>query len=149
MIGSISNLVYHVVFGVQNQSRRITRDLKEELYAFIGNTVHSHGGAVLEIGGTPDHLHLLLQLRTEHAVCDSVWLIKSTSARWMDRRARDGRRFAWQPGFGAFTVGEAQLPAVRRWLRDQARHHRGHSFGDELMVLVRQHRVALEAFGHQ
>ena len=144
MVGTVSNLIYHVVFGIDRSSRRITRDLREDLYLFIGNTVQGHGGTLLEIAGTPDHVHLLLQLGTEHAVCDAVRLIKARSSGWMDRRRNGHRPFAWQPGFCAFTVGESQLPAFRRWLREQSAHHRDHSFRDELVVLLRQHRLALE-----
>jgi REP element-mobilizing transposase RayT len=147
MVGTVSNLMYHVVFGIGDRSRRITRDVREDLYVFIGNIVHTHGGALIEIGGTPDHVHLLLQLRTEHSVSESVLLIKSRSALWMDRHRNGGRHFGWQAGFGAFSVGESQLPAVRHWLRSQEQHHQCHSFRDELIALLRQHRVTLEGGG--
>jgi REP element-mobilizing transposase RayT len=144
MVGTVTNLIYHVVFGIHPGSRRITRDLREDLYQFIGNTVHSHGGSLIQIGGTTDHVHLLLQLRSEHSVSDTVLVVKSTAARWMEQRRNGHRRFAWQPGFGAFSVGESQLPAVSRWLRGQERHHHSLTFRDELIALLWQHRVALE-----
>lgn len=146
MVGTVSNLIYHVVFGIDELGRRITRDLREDLYVFIGNTVHGHGGALLEVGGTTDHIHLLVQLRSEHSVGDAVRLVKSCSTRWMARRSNGNRPFAWQSGFGAFSLGEAQLPAVSRWLRGQERYHQTHTFRDELRALLDTHRIAWEGY---
>jgi REP element-mobilizing transposase RayT len=147
MVGTVSNLIYHVVFGIEEGSRRITRDIREDLYIYVANTIHGHGGALLEVAGTPDHVHLLLQLRTEHSVSDAVCLVKSSTARWMERHRNGHRQFSWQPGFGAFSVSESQLPAVTRWLRGQERHHQSHSYRDELLVLLKQHRLAFEGVG--
>jgi len=147
MVGTVSNLIYHVVFGIEDGSRRITRDLREDLFVFIANTVHGHGGALLEVAGTPDHVHLLVQLRTEHSVSGAVCLVKASTARWMDRRSNGHRPFRWRPGFGAFSVSESQLPAVTRWLRGQDRHHQSHSYRDELLILLKQHRLAYEGVG--
>jgi REP element-mobilizing transposase RayT len=144
MIETVSNLICHVVFGIAEDSRRITRDLREDLYVFVGNITYGHGGVLIEIGGRPDHLHLLLQLRSEHSVSEAVHIIKTSTAQWMERHRNGHRRFAWQPGFAAFSIGESQLPAIAHWLRNHDQHHERHTFRDELVALLRQHRVTLE-----
>jgi REP element-mobilizing transposase RayT len=143
MFGTVSNLICHVVFGIAEDSRRITRDVREDLYLYVGNTIHCHGAALIEIAGRPDHLHLLLQLRSEHSVSRAVLLIKTSSAQWMERH-RDGHRpFSWRPGFAAFSIGESQIPALSHWLRNHDRCGDRQLFSDELVALLRQHRVTL------
>ena len=143
MFGTVSNLICHVVFGIAGDSRRITREVREDLYLYVGNTIHGHGAALIEIGGRPDHIHLLLQLRSEHSVSGAVRLIKISSARWMERHRNGHHRSAWQPGFAAFSIGESQIPALSHWLRNHDRCGERQLFRDELVALFRQHRVTL------
>jgi len=144
MIKTVNSLFYHVAFAIGDDSRRITRDLREDLFAQIAWTVRSHGGSLIELGGISDHVHLLLRLGSEHSLADAVRVIKVDSARWINRSSNGGRRFSWQPGFAAFSVGEPQLGAIVDYLRRHERLHRSRSFSAELAALAGRGRWSQE-----
>jgi REP element-mobilizing transposase RayT len=93
---------------------------------------------VQEIGGMDDHAHLLIQLPATLSLSDAVLEIKTSSSRWM------GRNFAWQRGFGAFSVSASNLDAVVRYIRTQESHHKKMSFDEEFIALLRKHGVLFD-----
>jgi putative transposase len=70
-----------------------------------------------------------------------VRLIKANSSKWMNEENRGAGRFSWQAGYGAFSVSESQVPAVQRYIRDQGKHHAKASFEEELVALLKKHKV--------
>ncbi len=118
-------LLYHFVWSTKNRRNRIAPSLAKPLYAYIGGIVRNLGGQLVEIGGMPDHLHLLVRLPPTIAVSEAVRRMKTASTTWMMRELREVEgRFAWQRGFAVFTVGYSQLDMVRRYICNQREHHR-------------------------
>jgi len=93
---------------------------------------------VHEIGGMEDHVHMLFQLPPTWSLSDAVLEIKTSSSRWM------GRSFAWQHGFGAFSVSSSNLDAVIRYIRTQRAHHRKMGFEEEFIALLKKHGVEFD-----
>lgn len=91
-----TNLVYHVVFSTKDRQPLIREVLRDRLYAYIGGVVRSHGGFVMEIGGMPDHVHLLARFRPDASIAEMVRLIKANSSKWMNERSEVTERFRWQ-----------------------------------------------------
>ena len=98
----------------------------------------------IAIGGTADHVHLLTRLPANLALADCLRVVKTNSSRWVKERWSQQRNFAWQGGYGAFSVSESRRAAVIRYIRDQAQHHRRISFQDEFLVLLKNHRVEFD-----
>jgi putative transposase len=96
-----------------------------------------------EIGGIEDHVHLLLGLRATHCLADVLREIKKVSSRWVHEKVRKPK-FAWQEGYGAFTVSCSNVPAVRGYIAAQAQHHRKRTFQDEYLDLLTRHEVAFD-----
>jgi putative transposase len=96
---------------------------------------------LLEIGGVSDHVHLLVRLKADHAIAEMVRLIKANSSKWMNETHALQERFAWQAGYGAFTVSESHVPRVRRYIGGQREHHAKSSFQEELIALLEKHRI--------
>jgi REP-associated tyrosine transposase len=144
MATTFANLLYHVVYSTKNRVPLIDDDLREPLYAYIGGIIRGQGGILLEIGGVPDHVHLLAKFRTDIAVSVMVQKIKGKSSKWVnDTSARRGR-FEWQEGYGAFSVSESLVPKVRKYIRTQEEHHKKVSFKDELIALLKKHRIPFD-----
>jgi putative transposase len=142
MPSSYSALLYHVVFTTKYRQPRLRSEVRPELYAYMGGILNRRRGVLLEIGGIEDHVHLLIGLRTDHALAEEIRHVKGSSSRWWNRSGLDGeRRFAWQEGFGAFTVSRSQVPTLRRYIRGQPEHHKEVSFETEWQALLRRHRV--------
>ena len=136
-----ANLRYHLVFATKNRMPLITPDLRGPLYGYINGIVENHGGRLIEAGGMPDHLHLLAGFRPRYSVSEMLKEIKGSSSRWVNDRAEQEQAFAWQEGYGAFTVSESQVPQVREYIRHQERHHRNRSSAQELAILLRRHGI--------
>ena len=144
MASTFANLIYHVVFSTKNREPMISPAIELELHAYLGGTVKSEGGVILAVGGRPDHVHLLMKLKPSRALSDMIRLVKSSSSKWMNEQNRILGRFAWQDGFGAFTVRESQARRVVAYVSDQEEHHRTLSFREELVSLLKKHGVVYE-----
>ena len=98
----------------------------------------------MEIGGIPDHVHLLIHLKTDCSVAEMVREIKGSSSKWIHQTFPELAGFLWQAGYGVFSVSESQRSVVRRYIQNQAVHHATLSFRDELIVLLRKHGIDFE-----
>ena len=95
----------------------------------------------LAIGGTENHVHMLLHLPPKIALAKAVILLKANSSKWMGEQ---GIKFSWQEGYGAFSVSVSNLDRVIRYIQDQETHHRKTSFEDEYRALLRKHGVEFD-----
>jgi REP element-mobilizing transposase RayT len=141
MSTTFSNLLYHIIFSTKDRAPSIQGDLQGRLYAYLGGILSNEGGILLEVGGMPDHVHLLAKLRTDHSVADIVRLIKANSSRWMNREYPAHGRFEWQAGYGAFSVSTSKVDVLRRYIRNQADHHARTPFREELIELLNRHGI--------
>lgn len=97
------------------------------------------GSIPIEINGVSDHVHLLVKLRPTISVSEFLSKLKSNSSNWGKRQTKD--RFAWQARYGAFTVSESQVENVRRYIRNQEKHHLRMSFEEEFKALLKAHQL--------
>src|SRR5215204_5282895 len=107
---SYTNLIYHIVFSTKNREPMITPEREERLYEYIGGIIRVLGGILLIINGVEDHVHILTKLRPDKALSDVLRELKASSSGWMHDLFPEASEFAWQNGYGAFTVSESQVP---------------------------------------
>jgi REP element-mobilizing transposase RayT len=141
MAGTYTNLLYHLVFSTKGRFPLVTRELQPELYAYVGGIVRGEGGVLVEIGGMPDHVHLLAKFKPTAAVAEMLRLVKGSSSKWVNEEKFKARKFGWQDGYAAFSVSESQVDAVREYIRTQEVHHRGLSYQDEFRALLDRHGI--------
>jgi REP element-mobilizing transposase RayT len=115
----------------------------DDLYAYLGGIVRELRGKALVLGGTRDHVHMLLKLPCDLAVADCLHVVKANSSRWIHEKWPQRRSFAWQVGYGAFSVSESGHSRVVEYIRRQEEHHRKMSFQDEFMLLLRKQGSSL------
>ena len=144
MATTFSNLLYHIVFSTKNRVPLIQERVRESLYEYMGGITRGEGGILLEIGGIPDHVHLLTKFGTSVAVSEMVKKIKGKSSKCMNDRPDYPERFDWQEGYGAFSVSESLVERIRTYIRSQEEHHKKVSFKDELISLLRKHRISYD-----
>ncbi|HLW83958.1 MAG TPA: IS200/IS605 family transposase [Candidatus Sulfotelmatobacter sp.] len=134
----ISDLV-HCVFSTKLRQNLIPPEIQPELWAFIGGVARENGFKALMVGGTENHVHILLSLPATLPVAKAMQLVKGASSRWMNEtRTHD---FAWQEGYGAFTVGISQKAHTIAYIQSQAEHHRKRSFEEEFVAFLKRHDV--------
>ena len=144
MAHSFTNVVVHLVFSTKDRTPLIAPELREPLHRYIGGVVRGERGLLLAAGGVADHLHLLARFNADRSVATMARLIKANSSRWMNQRSDLAGRFAWQVGYGAFSVSESGVPAVTRYIHDQEARHERMSFEEELVTLLERHGIAYD-----
>ena len=138
-----TSLHYHLVFSTKDRAPSITAEVRERVHAYLGGVVRGLNGIGLEVGGTADHVHLLVGLKATHCVADVMRTLKGDSSRWMHDELRM-TKFGWQEGYGAFTVSASNVPAVREYVRNQEQHHRKRSFQDEYREFLAKHEIEFD-----
>jgi putative transposase len=94
----------------------------------------------LAVGGIEDHLHILLSLPSTFPIADAMREIKSVSSRWMHENC-GVEAFEWQEGYGAFSIGAAQIESTLAYISHQERHHRKRSFQAEFLAFLKKNRI--------
>jgi REP-associated tyrosine transposase len=138
---TFTSLNYHVVFSTKNREPWLTPSIRERLWPYLGGIARENGMKALEIGGVGDHAHLLLAVPANMAVSKAIQLIKGGSSHWLKSEFPNLAGFAWQDGYGAFTVSQSRLDAVRRYMRQQPEHHRTRTFAEEYRAFLKQHGI--------
>jgi putative transposase len=134
----ISDLV-HCVFSTKLHRNLIPEDVQADLWAFLGGIARKNGFKALMVGGTGNHVHALLSLPATMPLAKAMQLVKGASSHWMNEiHSHD---FAWQEGYGAFTVGISQVESTIAYIRGQAEHHRRLSFEEEFLAFLKKHNV--------
>ncbi|HZU41623.1 MAG TPA: IS200/IS605 family transposase [Terriglobales bacterium] len=141
MAHSFRNILVHCVFSTHERRSVIPSDLQSKLSKFIAGIGARHNIPVLEVGGTENHLHVFIALPGDLPIAKAVQILKANSSRWIGEH---GINFAWQEGYGAFSVSASQREAVRAYIRNQGEHHKKRSFEDEFISILRKSNITYD-----
>jgi REP element-mobilizing transposase RayT len=138
------SILVHVVFSTRNRLPQIDPVLAERLHPYLCGIARENGFKILGVGGVPDHLHALLSLSGSLPPSKAVQLLKGGSSKWVHETFPDQRSFAWQEGYGAFSVGISQIDDTLRYIANQVEHHRQTTFQDEYRAFLARHGIAID-----
>ena len=144
MSSSFCNLLYHIVFSTKGREPWLTSQIRPRVHQYVGGAIRDEEGIALIVNGTADHIHILAKMRQDKAISKTIGELKANSSGWISRTFTEAAAFAWQEGYGAFTVSESQVPKVRRYIERQEEHHRTISFLEELKVLLKAHGLPFD-----
>ncbi|MBL8888313.1 MAG: IS200/IS605 family transposase [Phycisphaerales bacterium] len=144
MSGTHSQMLFHIVFSTKRRTPWITPDVAKRLYPYMGGIVRAEKDVLYDIGGIEDHVHLLIRSRPEASISNLMRTVKARSSKWVHAEFPELKKFAWQEGFGAFTVSKSQEPAVKRYIARQAQHHKKEDFKSEYVRMLRAHEIEFE-----
>jgi REP-associated tyrosine transposase len=130
--------LFHCVFATKNRIPGIPEDLQPRLWAYMGGIARSNGLKALAVGGIADHAHILLSLPPTITIAKTIQLVKAGSSKWMHEQT-GSRRFEWQEGYGAFSIGASQAAATVRYIENQPKHHQKISLNEEWEMFLRRH----------
>ena len=133
-----SNLV-HCVFSTKERAD-VIKD-PERMWKYISGIARAKQVPLLAIGGTGNHVHLLLALPPALSLAKVIQDLKGNSSRWLRETSQT---FAWQRGYGAFSVSESRRDAVMEYIRGQQQHHQKWSFEQEFLTLLRSSKIAFD-----
>jgi REP element-mobilizing transposase RayT len=141
MARSLSFLLVHVVFSTKDRMPVLDEAVRPDLYAYLATIVRNNECECFLVGGVADHVHLAIRLNRQANVADLVAEIKSSSSKWLKGQSPKLAKFAWQRGYGAFSVGPADLNALIRYIDTQEAHHTKQDFQDELRVFLKRYGI--------
>lgn len=134
------SLHYHIVFSTKDRRPWIDAAWRARLHEYLGGLIRAADGIPEIVGGPADHVHILVGLKATHTLSLFVQDIKQTSSRWIHETI-DVKDFAWQQGYGAFTVSVSNVDAVKEYIANQEEHHRKKTFQEEYVAFLQKHRV--------
>ena len=140
----VSNLM-HCTFSTKERYPFIDSDLEQRLWPYVGGIARENRMTALAIGGTADHLHALLSLPGMMSFAKAVQLIKGGSSKWIHDKFPSRKTFAWQEGYGAFSVSASQVPKTIAYINNQKEHHRRKSFEEEFIELLQKHGIEYDS----
>jgi putative transposase len=144
MANTYTSLNYHLVFSTKNREPWLIEPVRERLWPYLGGIARENGMKALEIGGLADHVHMIVSVPASMALSKAVQLIKGGSSPWIKESFPNMASFAWQDGYGAFTVSESQLDTVRDYIRRQPEHHRTKTFAEEYRAFLERHGIEFD-----
>lgn len=132
--------LFHCVFSTKERRKLIVGDLQERLWAYIGGIAREHEMKALAVGGTDDHVHILLSLPSTMPIAQAMRTIKHGSSQWMHETC-GSVEFAWQEGYGAFSIGWNQVNVTAAYIARQREHHRRRDFQAEFVAFLKKHHM--------
>ncbi|CAN5333936.1 IS200/IS605 family transposase [soil metagenome] len=141
MANTYSQIYIQIVFAVHGRENLIKSEWKEELYKYIAGIIKNRKQKLLAIGGTADHIHILVGIEPNIALSDLVRDIKSNSSRFINERKFVRGKFYWQEGFGAFSYSRSQIDVVIKYIQNQEKHHAKKSFKEEYKDFLQRFAV--------
>src|SRR5437868_3680815 len=130
-----TSVVIHYVFSTKERKRQIQKDIQSDLWAYIGGIAKQNKMKPIAIGGIEDHCHVLLALPADVDVAKAAQLIKGGSSKWF--REKHVKDFAWQQGYGGFSVSASQLDKTIAYVLNQERHHKKMDFKTEFVAFLK------------
>ena len=135
---------FHCVFSTKERQLTIPPPLRDRLWPFMGGIARLNGMKAIEIGGMPDHVHILLSLPSTLSIAKALQLIKGGSSKWVHETFPEHRLFRWQVKYGAFGVSVSLSDKTIQYIKNQEEHHRKMTFKEEFLALLKKHRIAYD-----
>jgi len=141
MAQTLVSLLVHVIFSTKNRADLITPQVEPDLFAYIGGILNNNHSKLLAANGTMNHVHLLVSLGKTISLSELIGDIKRDSSVWIKKESADFRNFHWQDGYGAFSIGQSQIAAVKKYLARQKEKHAKKSFENEFRYFLKKYEV--------
>lgn len=138
---SLSSVLIHLVFSTKHRQPLITPVIESELYPYLATVFRECKSPSLKIGGYTDHIHALFALSRTVTIAEIVEEVKKRSSKWIKTKGTEFEEFAWQGGYGAFSVSQSNADAVKKYIENQKHHHTNSDFKTEFRELLRKHEI--------
>ena len=141
MARSFHQNIAHIIFSTKNRQALITSDLEDDLHSYLGGIIRKLDGTALKINGTSDHVHILAKTPKTIADAEFMGKLKSNSTTWVKSNFKGAGSFAWQEGYGWFSVSRSNMDQVTAYIEGQKEHHRTTTFKEEFLAFLERHEI--------
>ena len=143
MSHTMKSQYFHLIWSTKNRINWITPDIQPRLYAYIGGLIRGHNNSLLCIGGTENHVHLLISFKNIDRFSSMMRDYKSKSTIWLRDAFPHKKNFTWQIGYGAFSTSYSGLDKVMHYIENQEEHHKKISFEQEFEMILEKHNIKM------
>lgn len=133
--------LYHCVFSTKERRELITPELQTRLFPYLGGIAGDNRMKLISIGGVSDHVHLLLSFPKTITLANGLQLIKGGSSKWVHDNFAQHQDFAWQKGYGAFSIGVNDIERTKKYIENQAEHHGQMTFKEEFLIFLERNEI--------
>jgi REP element-mobilizing transposase RayT len=141
---SLAFILVHVIFSHKDRNPVLQDSVRPELQAYLATVARNAGCECYRVGGVADHVHLAIRLSRSVDIAKLVAELKASSSKWLKTQSPSLAKFAWQRGYGAFSVGPADLDMLVGYIDAQEAHHAKYSFQDEFRAFLRKYGVEFD-----
>jgi len=141
---SLSQVIIHIIFSTKNREPSIDRDLRPRLHGYLATVGRDKGSEVYRVGGVADHVHILATLSRTVSQAELLEEIKKHSSRWVKEIDSKYAGFAWQRGYGAFSIGRDECDEKIQYIDGQEDHHRTVTFQEEYRDFLKKHGIEFD-----
>jgi putative transposase len=141
MSQSLSCVLIHLVFSTKDRVPVLDFSVRLALNAYLATVSRNLGCECFRVGGAADHVHLAIRISRTITTARLVEDLKTSSSKWLKTQSTALTGFAWQGGYGAFSIGPASLEALTRYIDTQEEHHRTRTFQQEYRKLLERYGV--------
>ena len=141
---SLAHILVHLVFSTKDREPWLGPAHRPSLHAYLAEVARNTGCGCHRVGGVLDHVHLAITLSRTVTVASLVETVKTSSSKWLKTQLPTMSRFAWQRGYGAFSVGPSDRDALCSYIDNQEEHHRTRSFQDEYRTFLMKYGVTYD-----
>ena len=141
---SLSYLLVHVIFSTKDREPILDARIRPVLYAYLATVARNNGCECYRVGGIADHVHLAIRLSRTLKASDFVEELKTQSSKWLKTQSPSLAEFAWQAGYGIFSLGASDLDALTRYIDSQEEHHKTRTFQEEYRAFLKRYGVEFD-----
>ena len=136
MYHSFTKLYIHLILVGNDRMALIIPEKEKAIYNNIKTQIEKTESTVLEMNGTQDHIHILINMSPKISLSELSKQIKGASSHWINQNRVLSHRFSWQKGIRGFSIGYSRLNATKKYIRNQKEHHKKNSFAEELDYII-------------
>ena len=123
MPASYDKVILHAVWSTKYRLPQIDGRIEESLHKIIAQLFKDQGCLIYAVNGTYDHVHAVFSLPRTKTVASIMNAVKSKSSGWVHKRRGEYEAFAWQDGYGVFSVDYRKKEEIINYVRRQKEHH--------------------------
>jgi REP element-mobilizing transposase RayT len=138
---SLSLVIVHVIFSTKDRVPLLDAEVRPKLHAYLATVARNAGCEAHRVGGVAEHVHLAIRLSRTITIAELVETLKTTSSKWLKGQSASLGAFAWQRGYGCFSVGPSDLDSLCEYIDRQEEHHRQRTFQEEFRMFLAKYRV--------
>ena len=138
---SLSYLLTHIVFSTKDRAPVLDVTVRPALHAYLATVARNVDCECFRVGGVSDHVHLAVRLSRTQTTAKLIEELKTSSSKWLKPQSPALATFAWQRGYGVFSVGPSDLNALLHYIDTQEEHHRTRTFQDEYRAFLKKYGI--------